>query len=1385
MSKSSPSAGFAEVITWGTKSTGGNGISDQIRSKLYGGNIGHTAIRLTIPIDKSGNTQKMIDELCFHEQQIVLPHTKKKLANGDEVFEVYISAWTDDKVTLDRDFVSDSLDELEGVHFDWDPKWADLVQTETRRYKGLIGKSVMTWGPEQIVHQRGKITDAEFQQISDIRTYQLNLKKYENYSLLSNRLAHLDTTRKSVNIGDTEKILLDKLFPKWTTVIKNPKKISNDELKNLINEVEKAREQFVFKDEYIANIQKISNITVKKIDELLKLVEQDIKKWGKISPETAQKIVSNKTLIFDKDQEITVPKLVGYSEADFAKLYQTLQKAKNNPNPQKMQSYFKYYIPENTQVLEQHYTIGLPPDHIVQIPLKSATPDLSQKEGLDPQAMLMRAKQVAISGEKFSLTGTNCSKVAGWVLSAGASTEKTKKIFSREALSKFATPQMVFNNALRYLRETSKKAQQKYDAMVEASLAKQPKPEITLPLGAQGKKAEYVPGFVEINFEGVQASLSDEEKCKVLFAKFEYAISEGDNIPYFPVETKLKVESLIKNNNELKSRFYALCDQSLMKARNQNGQFHQKQTGEWEEVKKIIRQQGRQEKISKKENPQLSRSYLVLEINGELKPFRVSSEILGKGAEGKVRIVESEDGLRYAVKIAPDKIGFDNEIELMKEAGAAIASFSRPRPPKESKSLGKVVGDKRYIVQPLFEGGELSSALRDKNMSKGEKLLLAEKVAEAIQRLHSKSILHRDIKPGNLMLTKDKDGIITQVDAIDFGGALKVPNPHGFVNSSRLGTPSYLAPEIDGPKIREKLNKWKTQESVVKQYGNMIIEADSHLKMLSNQQRSLEGEKNATINDLFIDQTTNDPYLSSKNREQVVNILKTYNGSNLLEIKSKISALAIIPSSKEAVANIVGKYCNIIDQSQSVQQSINFFQGKKVELESKLVQAKIDEKSFKKEFDDLYATKTNHSLPSDVYSLGIMLEKDFNLKLSDLGLEKMLAVDPQERPKMDEVQKILNTLSKPYKAKQDLPVLDVSPPSRLPAMVVPKVLKQNGLVLSPLQMHKLSTFRVDQKNAQIRIDNVTVFLSKEGGAFALYNQIQSGGTGATFLAQDLDTKQWVVMKMVQGFAHKIRGPLVALEAESKVLTAMNQHKGTLEIARDDGTELHISIQPYVHGKDYFKVIKNAKEHDPLSIEESVLMSLAAMEALVDIHEKGGLLHRDVKPENIMWDPTEKKCTFVDFGSAEKRVDPHGVVEDETIQGTEKYFAPELDYKILKKPDRIYSVKTDAYSMGVTIQELLSATKLSDNPAYHQLKQLQVKLTEVDPKKRITPIEALKELRSISHKLIDKKVMIEPIDRSREPVLMLRDTKTPIVPTQPSVQVSSDVEKKPPTVRTKI
>jgi len=218
------------------------------------------------------------------------------------------------------------------------------------------------------------------------------------------------------------------------------------------------------------------------------------------------------------------------------------------------------------------------------------------------------------------------------------------------------------------------------------------------------------------------------------------------------------------------------------------------------------------------------------------------------------------------------------------------------------------------------------------------------------------------------------------------------------------------------------------------------------------------------------------------------------------------------------------------------------------------------------------------------------------------------------------------------------------------------------------------------------------------------------------------------MKMVKGPARKIRGQLSQLSTENKTLEGLGQLEGTMKM-NDGADEIHISIQPFAHGKEYYDVMKSAD--NGMSIDQTVLMSLKALESLTDLHENHGYLHRDIKPENMMWDPDSQHCTIIDFGCAGKGKGDNKEIEDQTKRGTAQYQAPEIEFDKLMKVDRKYTEKTDIYSMGVVIKELLAVTEPTQDLAFQQLKQLQAALTADNPELRPSAKMALKQLMEIA------------------------------------------------------
>jgi len=95
-----------------------------------------------------------------------------------------------------------------------------------------------------------------------------------------------------------------------------------------------------------------------------------------------------------------------------------------------------------------------------------------------------------------------------------------------------------------------------------------------------------------------------------------------------------------------------------------------------------------------------------------------------------------------------------------------------------------------YIVLEYVAGEPLNRILaREKKLSPTKALQLAEEIAEALDYAHGQGVTHRDIKPGNILVTQDGHAKIS-----DFGIA-KLNLAHFTVPGRVLGTPAYMAPE--------------------------------------------------------------------------------------------------------------------------------------------------------------------------------------------------------------------------------------------------------------------------------------------------------------------------------------------------------------------------------------------------------------------------------------------------------------------------------------------------------------------------------------------------------------------------------------------------------------
>jgi len=171
-------------------------------------------------------------------------------------------------------------------------------------------------------------------------------------------------------------------------------------------------------------------------------------------------------------------------------------------------------------------------------------------------------------------------------------------------------------------------------------------------------------------------------------------------------------------------------------------------------------------------------------------PFELEEKI-GEGGMGVVyRGRYVKNNRRVAVKLLPEDVAdeiilkrFEREVELLKTL----------RHPNIVHSFGGVCEDKRrFYAMELVEGGSLDTLLRSRGGSlPWERVIeLGVQMCSALQYAHEMGVVHRDIKPGNFLLTKDG-----QVKLGDFGLATVIAGNKLTASGKTVGSFRYMAPE--------------------------------------------------------------------------------------------------------------------------------------------------------------------------------------------------------------------------------------------------------------------------------------------------------------------------------------------------------------------------------------------------------------------------------------------------------------------------------------------------------------------------------------------------------------------------------------------------------------
>lgn len=164
-------------------------------------------------------------------------------------------------------------------------------------------------------------------------------------------------------------------------------------------------------------------------------------------------------------------------------------------------------------------------------------------------------------------------------------------------------------------------------------------------------------------------------------------------------------------------------------------------------------------------------------------------KLLGRGGFGSVYLAyDSTLNRSVAIKVARrDRVHQPEELAAHLTEAQVVARLQHPNIARVY-DVGTTEDGGCFVVSELIDGPNLAEIVRTRNFSYLESAKLVASIAKALQYAHSKKIIHRDVKPSNIVLDATDEPHLT-----DFGLAL---TEEGFGRTSILaGTASYMSPE--------------------------------------------------------------------------------------------------------------------------------------------------------------------------------------------------------------------------------------------------------------------------------------------------------------------------------------------------------------------------------------------------------------------------------------------------------------------------------------------------------------------------------------------------------------------------------------------------------------
>jgi serine/threonine protein kinase len=218
-----------------------------------------------------------------------------------------------------------------------------------------------------------------------------------------------------------------------------------------------------------------------------------------------------------------------------------------------------------------------------------------------------------------------------------------------------------------------------------------------------------------------------------------------------------------------------------------------------------------------------------------------------------------------------------------------------------------------------------------------------------------------------------------------------------------------------------------------------------------------------------------------------------------------------------------------------------------------------------------------------------------------------------------------------------------------------------------------------------------------GDGYHLRGKLGSGGFGVVYAAWDRQLERDVAIKALRHDLFQSADMLERFRRETRVVANLRHPNIVPIFAVGDADGLAYMVMPLVKGETLRSVLRR---EGTMEVEPALRLAVGVARALETAHA-AGVVHRDVKPENLMIEDTKRRVSLMDFGIARVLDGSAALTGAGLAIGTPAYMSPEQARGGQVDP------RSDIYALGIVAYEMLAGAPPFDAENLVELLHLQL------------------------------------------------------------------------------